>query len=1339
MKGQTIRSQGPLIGLSLAVCLGILIGPSSAQAADPFQLTTGDVVVFAGGTNMLRAQQAGYLETFLTRKYAAERPRFRDLCWEADTVFGQGSVIERWRQKSHFADLGGLGNLEQQLARVGATVVIAQFGQLESFSGREGLSRFVASYGQLIDTFKTRARLVVLISPAPFQKPLSPLIPDVSMRNDDLRAYVDATKELAADRGVLFVDLFATMLPFPTDNGMHITTEGHRRVAQQTAMELGLRGDDLLPDTTGDSVTQRQFETLREAVIDKHRLWYDYWRPANWKLLYGDDARRQFTRGGEDYITLQEEWLQLVPLIERAEQRVWKIAAEGDDPGPVRVAPEVLHGDPNANVEAELAAFSTSDGLRVNLFASEQQGLTSPLAIRWDPSGNAYVTVSTSYPHLRPGDLPNDKVIQLRDTDGNGQADQAILFADGLNIPTGLEWGDGGIYVGQNTELLFLRDTDGDGRADVRRVVLGGFGNGDSHQTINSFIWSPDGELFFGHGDGCESRVETPWGISSLFSAGFYRFRPARLHLVPFLEGHMGPGNPWGTAFDAWGQILNIDGAGGVNWLTPGLVATTHRRRFPRIGEPGGYCGIGYLDGRHLPDSMQGDFAIGDYKANRVKRFAIKDNGAELSLSWKEPLLQSRHRNFRPVDVKVGPDGAIYVVDWYNPVTCHQDDAYRDPTRDKAHGRIWRLSNSSPSHRPPDLRQLPLPRLLDALKSPESWTRYQAKRALTERAASQGGRAMIAAALDDWVRSLDPTEETYEYHLFEALGAYATVEIVEPRLLDRLLHAKDPRARAFATRIVGRWQDRLEDALGLLGERIADEHPRVRMEAVIACSAVTKPQSIVVAARVIDHPMDKWTDYAFKQTIHRLKPWWSPVFQEGTLTFDQPSHLAAVLNEAGGAGSLASLKRLVDSSQLDPQARRAAIGAILAMGGPEELRDYGLLPDRFTRDGQYNRAAHVAALSQLVRVCQDRDVRAAGNLAPWLEDLIDQNDSTMTSLALTLVGQWKVAVLQPRLLRVAADSSSPPAPRVAAIRAIGQLNSPDSRHRLIGYAAPKYPLPLRAAAVESLAQLDVETAAALAVQLFIHCTEAGKDRSDVTDSVAHPSPGVVATVPSPLHRSLAAILALPNGTDALARAVQRDPITADVARALMQAMFSAGRTDPVLLAALNQSLGTSLDPPPYSQTFVKELLAESRRRGNPGRGELLFRSLACVACHQVSGSGGNVGPDLTAVGSTLSADRIAEELIWPNRQVKEGYSQIQVITNDGKVYVGYERPLDAPDAPDTIVMEDLASRQRLTFRHEQIDELHRNGSPMPSGLTSGLSRNQLLDLIQYLSRLGRIQ
>ncbi|HIA20762.1 MAG TPA: c-type cytochrome [Planctomycetaceae bacterium] len=141
----------------------------------------------------------------------------------------------------------------------------------------------------------------------------------------------------------------------------------------------------------------------------------------------------------------------------------------------------------------------------------------------------------------------------------------------------------------------------------------------------------------------------------------------------------------------------------------------------------------------------------------------------------------------------------------------------------------------------------------------------------------------------------------------------------------------------------------------------------------------------------------------------------------------------------------------------------------------------------------------------------------------------------------------------------------------------------------------------------------------------------------------------------------------------------------------------------------------------------------------PERGKLLFKTVACASCHKVGGSGGKIGPDLTAIGTTLSAERITEELLWPNRQVKEGYSVVRVITDAGKIHQGYQRKTKESEQSGDLVIQDLATGKLITIKNQQIDEQQTTGSVMPGKLTALLSQSQLHDLIQYLSELGRIK
>jgi putative heme-binding domain-containing protein len=1250
--------------------------------------------MFAGGLNMLHLQQAGHFETILTHTFADANPTFRDLSWEADTVFRQGSVVERWRQD-------GFGDRDNQIQLIAPAVVIAQYGMLESMAGAEGVDSFVAAYNELIDAFQKKAKHIVLVTPTPFEKPEGIHVPDVSKHNESLALYVSAINQIADARELLFIDLFTDTKSGLTHDGMHISAESQLYIAETMAEKLGITPP-----------SPASLSTLREAVIEKHRLWFDYWRPANWKLLFGDDSRRQFTKATEGFVPFREEWQQLVPLIKKAEERVWTIASGGADPGHGRPAPEVLFADPTADIEKELAAFTVAEGLKVNLFASEEDGLTSPLAIRWDNSGRMYVTVTTTYPHVFPGDIPNDKIIILEDTNGDGESDKSTLFADGLNIPTGMELGDGGVYVGQGTEILFLQDTDGDDKADVRRVLLAGFGTGDTHQTINSFVWSPDGELYMGQGDGIESRVETPWGSSDLYQAGFYRLRPRRLQLHPLLDDFMGPGNPWGVGFSDWGQIYSISGAGGVTHLSLGLIPAKRRLRLGQIGEAGGYCGITHLDGRHLPESFHGQFAIGDFQSNRVKCFSVTPDGAGVNLKWEEPLIYSDHRNFRPVDINMGPDGAVYVVDWYNPVICHQDDMYRDPTRDKAHGRIWRISSSLPTVEAPNLSRASTEEVVEALAAPERWTRYHAKREMTQRDASK-----VAEALNTWVHNLDPNDEGYEHRLYEAINAYATLEVVVPDLLEKLLDAKDPRARAFASRVTGRWQDRLDDPLSLLADRVVDEDATVRREAVAAAAAVPAAEAVTVVARAIERPMDNSMDYVFSQALHHLKPHWEPAHQRGELQFAKATHQAEVLSRAGSKDLLADLRKLANSHDLGHEGRMNAIATLISVGGPAEVEDFAFKSDRYIRAGEYDAESQAMVIAAVVKASRNRNLRPEGNPAGYLRRLMENDYPGLQAQAIALAGVWKVNRMSGQVIKAAQDESLPAPVRIAAFGAMADMRLEKGQRILATLGDEPHDLSLRAAAIEALVAIDRDEAGRLAVKFF--------GASDIDAPAAT--------------QTLTAFLTREGGARALTAAIQAGSLTPDTAKLLLRTLYATGRSDDLLLHALNAASGTVETPSEYSAAFVASLAASAQEHGDAARGAVQFTEIGCVACHKVGDVGGLVGPELTAIGTTLAIERIIEETLWPNRQIKEGFTALEVITNDFMIYQGYKRRTRESEKSGDLVIQDLTTQDLITIEKGRIDEQRETGSPMPEGLTTLISESQLFDLIRYLSELGKVK
>ena len=305
----------------------------------------------------------------------------------------------------------------------------------------------------------------------------------------------------------------------------------------------------------------------------------------------------------------------------------------------------------------------------------------------------------------------------------------------------------GGVYVANQPDLLFLADTNGDDRADVRKTLLSGFGTEDNHHAISAFTWGPGGNLYFQSGVFLHTQVETPHGLIRADDGAVFEFRPRELKLGLHVYGT--GTNPWGHAFDRWGQNFLTEGPqGGIWYLTPGQVPFWAKERVPGIKQPPKSCGVTFASGRHLPAEMKDVFVLNAFKNRVVHRYRLDDDSSGFSAQQiVPPLIVSKEEYFRPVDVKMGPDGAIYILDWYNPIIGHMQYNFRDPRRDHDHGRVWRITaEGRPPLDRPDIEGSSIPQLLDNLRSPELYTRQQSRRRLYELNAGA-----VTAGLDKWV------------------------------------------------------------------------------------------------------------------------------------------------------------------------------------------------------------------------------------------------------------------------------------------------------------------------------------------------------------------------------------------------------------------------------------------------------------------------------------------------------------------------------------------------------------------------------------------------------------
>lgn len=858
----------------------------SAWKDGQFSLNQNEIVVFVGQENFVREQKSGEMESLLAAAFADQQPRFRSMAWEGDTVY------EQWR------DLN-FGSWAKQLEAAGATVIIVQFGQVEALDGPRRLPEFTAAYHRLLDQFASRTLRLVLISPIPFETPRATDAPDLAERNQDLAAYVDVTRKIARERRAIFVDLFTTLserkanAPRLTEDGMHLTDEGLKVVAQRVAEQLGVQ------------MKRANLKEVHAAIQEKNRLWFDCWRPANWSFVYGDRTSQLFAKGTDNRPSLQELFERHKPLVSSLDDRIHRLA-RGEKIAPY-VAPEAPKPTDTNHLspEAEFETFTAAEGYEVSLFASERDGVVKPTHMSWDERGRLYVACSPTYPHIEIGPKPNDYVLVLEDGNQDGRADKSRRFVEGLTMVQGVEPGNGGLYVCDYDQLLHFRDSNGDRRADARRIIFSGFGVGDTHQLINSIAHGPDGSLWFTQGLHAFSRIETPWGLARLDRAGVWRLRPRTLRLDTFFNGAKAGHNCWGVVFDDFGQVFHKSGDRPDGYYSvPGLIRISDPAEYHPLGalfsSPSKTTGIDIIGTRALPDDIQGCAIIGDYFGNKVELHRFADKGSGFTTTRLPSLLKSSSTSFRPVDVSVGPDGAIYVADWFNPIIGHYQASYADPRRDKTHGRIWRITakDRATIQQPSGLSVMSAFELLHQLRSPERWTRYQAKRLLFEKPSDA-----VLRTTSNWLAKLDSKSPDYERLLLEAIGIFEAHETANAELLAKLLGASDPRVRAYGTRVIGAWADGLADPLALLRERIRDSHPRVRLEAIVACSYVPQPNTVEVLMQALDFPRDPFIEYAFAQSVRALKPHWAPALAEGRLSIGSTAREEYLRKMAGAVAA----------------------------------------------------------------------------------------------------------------------------------------------------------------------------------------------------------------------------------------------------------------------------------------------------------------------------------------------------------------------------------------------------------------------------------------------------
>jgi len=789
--------------------------PSDYKDTMPFAFKQGDSVAIVGNGLADHMQHHGWTETLLQKGAAEHQITFRNLSISGDMV-------------DKFPRNKGFSSQEWYLKHVEADVIFFFFGYNESFQGVEKAGDYKAKLGKLIQKYrgvqpngKSFPR-IVLFSPIAHENLEDVNLPTGDENNERLAAYAAATKEVAAEKGVTYVDLFDASQalyaknPPLTINGVHLNEEGYRLIGEVIAEAL-----------IGEKVTADQsLAPLRESVLDKNWNWHNRYRATDGNDVWGTRSTLKFVDDQSNAEVLKHELIMLDVLTANRDHQIWA-RANGKDhkiddsnvPPAIKVISNIGGGSHSSSAEKEgsivynsgqdaIEKFIVPEGYKVNLFADEKAfpDLANPVQLQVDGKGRIWAASWNTYPKWEPLKEMNDSLMIFEDHDEDGVADKSKIFAE-VHNPLGFEFWNGGVLVTSMPDLWFLKDIDGDDKADIKKIMLQGIGSSDTHHAANNLIYGPDGGIYWQSGIFLVHNHEHPWGAPlQMGNSGMYRFDPRR-HTIAFHAGNSP--NPHGIAFDYWGYHYANDGTGGRSFQVrpKGSGFKMHQLLVKEVRP---VAADEIISSDNWPEDIQNDFLICNtigflgLKHYKLHRDGFEEKNMKKGEVWGTPhqdLLFSQDKNFRPTDAIFGEDGALYISDWQNVIIGHMQHNVRDPNRDHVHGRIYRMVHTGrPLQAKVKIDGASIPELLKNLEHPVNGVRHRTRVELSEHDAKE-----VIAETEKWMAQFDSQKAEDAHHLLEALWVHQQFNVRNLKLLGEVLQSPEDHARIAALTVQHHW------------------------------------------------------------------------------------------------------------------------------------------------------------------------------------------------------------------------------------------------------------------------------------------------------------------------------------------------------------------------------------------------------------------------------------------------------------------------------------------------------------------------------------------------------
>jgi putative membrane-bound dehydrogenase-like protein len=954
--------------------------------------------------------------------------------------------------------------------------------------------------------------------------------------------------------------------------------------------------------------------------------------------------------------------------------------------------------------EEAVKRMKVPDGLQVKLVASEP-AIRQPVTISFDDRGRLWVVQYLQYPTpagLKPvqvdqylrtvydripepppkGPKGADRITILDDPDADGHYRKAKDFVTGLNLASGMALGHGGVYVAQPPYLLFYPDRNGDDVPDSDpEVLLTGFGMEDAHAFANSLQWGPDGWLYGAHGSTVTAKIR---GIE--FQQGIWRYHPRTHEFELFSEGG---GNTWGLDFDRHGNVIAGTNWGGTAMLHQvqggyyvkgfgkhGPLHNPHTYGYfehvPYQNFKGGHvtCGGVLYRGGAFPEKFNDQYIAGNLLANALYWHVLEPKGSSFTAHHGGDFLVANDTWFRPIDCLVGPDGALYVADWYDKRANHVDPV---DNWDRSNGRVYKVeAKDAPAVPPPALAKLSSDQLVDLLDHRNAWYVGEARRLLAER--------RDPSVLPRLRRLIDDNKGQLA---LEALWALYVSGGFNDAIAEVLLDHVNEAVRTWTVRLLcdaKKVSPAIQARLVTLAR--TDPSPVVRSQLACSCKRLPAKDALPIVRKLLRRKEDVSDPHI------PLLLWWAI---EDKAISDREQVLALLDAPAAWQEPLVSpfiLERigrryLAEGADAD---LTACARLLAAAPGPHET---DLLVQGMEKALEGRRLEKVPAA--LEKPLAELWAKQSGNPA-------------LLRLALRLGSP----AAYERALQVATDPKAPERERASLVEILGQAGKPDIVPMLLQILGESGKSALQGAALTALQPFPDRQVGDAVLALYPKLPGDLRGRAQTLllnrpalalELLQAVDAGRVNPKDIPLDQ-VRRVLAYNNAE--LTRLAEKH--WGKIGPATPGEKISRIRS---IMHILNGAGGTP--PPP-----------------DPANGKALFVK-HCATCHTLFGEGNKVGPELTGA-DRKNREYLIAQIVDPSAVIRQEYMAFVINTKDGRSLTG----LIVESTAQAITLVD-AKNEKTVLAREKIEEMAPSPvSLMPEKLLDPLQDQEIRDLFNYL-------